>query len=205
MESVNPETLLAYNKPSNLSDYHRSVHLAKEAGFSWIGAFIMTGTPQQTLDELVHAVVDCWYRRISPVIMKYTMIPGTQDWDTPEYQWIHRGKDLVDLHGSLWPAARPDLTSLDLEEVTAIAAYGYELWSSLPQSTSPHYRGEWVKTSSRVNDAFVRWCEFYGLRKNGVFRRIGECTPHEPCNGVESVSDDTIGASVGHASVSLVV
>lgn len=205
MEAVDDETLKAYNKPSNVSDYHRSVHIAKETGFSWIGAFIMTGTPQQTLNDLVHAVVDCWFRRISPVIMKYTIIPGTEDWDNPAFQWIHKGKDLTQLHGSLWPAARPDLTALELEEVTAIAAYGYELWASLPQTDQPYYRGKWEKTASKVNQAFLDWCDFYGLRVGGKFRPLATATPHEPCNGVEQVSHDTIGASIGHASVSLVV
>jgi radical SAM superfamily enzyme YgiQ (UPF0313 family) len=205
MESIDPDVLKRYNKPSTLSDYHRSVLIAKEAGFSWIGAFIMTGTPQQTLNELVHAVVDCWYRRISPVIMKYTMIPGTQDWHTPEYEWIHKGKDLADLHGSLWPAARKDLNCLELEEVTAIARMGYETWAKLPQGTDPYYTGKGEKTGSRVNKEFLDWCDYYGLRSEGTFKSLSRASPHQPCKGVEDVTSDTIGASVGHASVALIV
>lgn len=201
MESIDPEVLKAYNKPSNISDYHRAVQLGKEAGFSWIGAFIMTGTPQQTLDELVHAIVDCWYRRIVPVIMKYTIIPGTEDWANPKYQWIHKGKKLEDLHGSFWPAARPDLTCLELEEASFIAKGGYDIWARLPQGDLPHFIGKPEKSTSRVARAFDHWCEVYGMKKDGRYRLIAESTPHEPPLGTEPISQHTIAASVGHANV----
>jgi hypothetical protein len=203
MESIDPDTLVKYNKPSGISDYHRSVVLAKEAGFSWVGAFIMAGTPQQDLDELVHAVVDCWYRRIAPVIMKYTIIPGTQDWDDPQNEWIWKGKDLTQLHGSLWPAARPDLTCLELEEVTAIARTGYTAWSKLPRGKDPYFTGKPEKTASRVNNLFHKWCEVYGLIKDGAYRSLACATPHAPCRGIDQVSPMSVGSSVGHASVSM--
>jgi hypothetical protein len=183
MESVEPDTLKRYNKPSTLGDYHKCIQIAKEAHFSWIGAFVMIGTPQQSLDELVHAVVDCWFWRVSPILMQYSPVPGTQDWEDPRYTWIWKGKDLAALHGSLWPAARPDLTALELEEVVAIARAGYEDWSALPQADSPFFRDARERSRSRVTEALFRWCDQYGLRTRGVFRNLDEASPHRPTVG----------------------
>lgn len=181
MESIEPETLKQFNKPSGLDDYYRAVQIAKEAGFSFIGTFIMVGTPQQSLEEIVHAIVDCWYRRISPTIMKYTIIPGSQDWE--DHAWVHEGKDLHHLHPSLWPGAREDLTVRELEELTYIARIGYAAWSRLPQEKVAHFQGSGRRTASRVDRLFVKWCRIYGLVKNGRYRDLDVATPHEPPSG----------------------
>lgn len=202
MEAIDEETLKKYNKPSGLSDYHRAVELAKEAGFSFIGSFIMIGTPQQTLDELVHAVVDCWYRRVAPIMMKHTIIPGSQDWN--DFAHVHKGKDLHELHPSLWASARPDLRVLELEEVTAIARMGYEAWSSLPVSDQPYMKDATKRTRTRVDKAFMDWCSIYGLLKNGEFLPLSMCTPHQPPYPKEIISRATYLSSWGHDRVSMV-
>lgn len=202
MEAIEPETLKKYNKPSGLTDYVRAVELAKEAGFSYIGAFIMAGTPQQTLDELVHAIVDCWYRRVSPIIMKHTIIPGSQDWD--DFKWIHQGKGLEELHPSLWASARADLKVLELEEVTAIARMGYEAWSRLPTSDQPYMRDASRKTTSRVDQKFHDWCKVYGLHQEGSFRPVELVSPHQPAFPRTRIDRTTFVSSWGHDRVSMV-
>lgn len=203
MEAINEETLKKYNKPSGLTDYHRAVELAKEAGFSFIGAFIMLGTPQQTLDEAVHAIVDSWYRRVNPIVMKHTIIPGSQDWN--DFQWVHKGRDLHELHPSLWASARPDLRVLELEEITAISRMGYKVWSSLPKSDAPFMRDAKKRTSSRVDAAFENWCKVYGLMRNSRFIPIERASPHQPAFSSDVVSRASFISSWGHDRVSMVV
>lgn len=202
MEAIDPATLEKYNKPSGISDYHRAVELAKEAGFEFVGSFIMLGTPQQSLDEVVHAVVDCWYRRVVPIMMKHTIIPGSQDWG--DFEWVHRGRDLHELHPSLWASARADLKVLELEEVTAIARMGYSAWSRLPKSDQPYMRDASKRTASRVDEAFQRWCHIYGLYENGQFRPVEQVSPHEPTYPGRLVTRASFISSWGHDRVSMV-
>ncbi len=204
MESIEPETLAAFNKPSALSDYHRAVEIAKEAGFGHIGIFIMVGTPQQSLDELVHAIVDCWWRRVSPVLMKYTIIPGSQDWETDA--WVHKGFDLHELHPSLWRGAREDLTVLDLEEVVMVARLGYDRWRALPQLQKPFVGASTYRSNTRVEACFQKWCSRYGLLRDGRFRNLETTSPHEPAWGPNiPTREDLLRYSVGqHAGVSMV-
>jgi uncharacterized radical SAM superfamily protein len=203
MEAIDPETLKRYNKPSGVSDYLRAVELAKEAGFSYVGVFIMIGTPQQTLDEVVHAVVDCWWRRITPILMKHTIIPGSQDWT--DFSWVHQGKSLEELHPSLWASARPDLRVLELEEVVAIARMGYEVWSQLPKSSQPYMRDSKRRTSSRVDEAFLRWCGHYGMFRGGRFVAMERASPHEPAYGRRIMTRSDLQHSFGgHDSVTMV-
>jgi hypothetical protein len=201
MESIEPETLEAFNKPSGISDYHRAVEIAKEAGFGHIGIFIMIGTPQQTLDEVVHAVVDCWWRRVSPVMMKHTIIPGSQDWD--DFEWVHKGKDLHHLHPSLWASARSDLRVMDLEEIIAIVRMGYDGWASLPQVDESFHRVAMrARTKSTTDALFMKWCKIYGLHRNGRFRNISEASPHEPTWGRMTIQQaELLQHSVGDQAV----
>jgi uncharacterized radical SAM superfamily protein len=203
MEAIDPETLKRYNKPSGVSDYLRAVEISKEAGFSNVGIFIMIGTPQQTIDEVVHAVVDCWYRRVTPILMKHTIIPGSQDWN--DFRWVHEGKDLHELHPSLWASARPELRVLELEEVVAIARMGYELWRALPKSDQPYMKDPHHRTGSRVDEAFVRWCSRYGLVKKGRFVPLEFASPHEPPYGRRPMTrEDQLHSFGGHDSVTMV-
>lgn len=203
MESISKQELESFNKPSGLNDYFRAVQIAKEAGFEWIGAFILAGTPGQKLEDLVHAVVDCWYRRISPTMMKYTIIPGTQDWE--EHPELHRGKGLHELHPSLWCGAREDLKVRDLEEVTAILRLGYDRWCRLPRSSETLFRSITRRADTHVDRLFERWCKIYGLKKNGRFLTLDMATPHEPPAGVPTVTKTELLWSFGNRDTSLAV
>jgi len=164
----------------------------------------MIGTPQQSLDELVHAIVDCWYRRVNPILMKYTIIPGSQDWETDA--WVHQGHDLHELHPSLWRGAREDLTVLELEEVTAIARMGYELWRSLPQRNTPYLGDVHYRTMTRVDEHFMKWCSRFKMSRNGRLQQLETVSPHEPAWGPNTPTrEDILRYSVGsHAAVSMV-
>lgn len=159
MESIDEDRITEFRKPSTFNDYEKAVLSSQRAGFKRIKSFVMLGVPGQSVDEIVHSIVDCWARDTTPALHQYTPIPGSFDWD--RFTWFH-GISPELLHPSLWPGASKDLTVAELEEIKGIARLGLVKFDKFSKVKS-------LRLVPNVWEAYHKWCKIYDLiGPNGV-------------------------------------
>ena len=155
MESIDSSRVEEFRKPGDFNDYEAAVKCAQKTGFKTIKSFVMIGVPGQRIDEMVHGIVDCWARDVSPALHQYTPIPGSHDWTRfPQFHGISP----EELHPSLWPAANKDMTVEALEEIKKIAKIGpYRLYYAIKSGVEVRVPEVW--------DMFKKWCISYKIMK----------------------------------------
>jgi len=154
MESINPDKIAEYKKPSGFNDYERAVHHAQTSGFKTIKSFVMIGIPGQTKDEVIQSIVNCWARNTNVALHQYTPIPGSEDWVRFPQFHSHSPEEL---HPSLWPGASEDFKVSEMEEIkriTRVGSMGFMI-QIRDESIGVRHRQIW--------DLFVKWCKEYGL------------------------------------------
>ncbi len=161
MESINEKTIEEFRKPSTFNDYEQAVIRAQKSGFNKIKSFVMVGVPGQSYSDMIHAIVDCWARDVSPAIHQYTPIPGSNDWT--KFPQFHN-KSPEELHPSLWPGANSGMTVSKLEEIKRIARLGIYNFAYKVKEKNDFLED--------IKDIFYDWCVKYGLIKNGEAARL---------------------------------
>ncbi len=115
VETTDPDRVREVRRPSGFPEFERAVRVLREAGFpdDVLEGVLLVGQPGQTLPSIATDLVALWGAGVKTVLLAYTPIPGTDDYQKYEHLW--RGRPLEDLDSFLFPLAHEDLRVSDLE------------------------------------------------------------------------------------------
>jgi hypothetical protein len=105
LEVINDDFSKQLNRPSNTAHLSKSITFFRKAGLNDIGCFILIGLPNQKLNDILSALRFVWQNNCKPIIMPYTPIPGTDDYD----KYVSPETPFYNLHPVLFPLANSNL------------------------------------------------------------------------------------------------
>ncbi len=98
-----------FHRPnSHLGVITETVEKLKAANYKNMSFYIMTGLPNQTLEQIIKTMIFGWRLGLSPKIMMYTPIPGTEEF--PKYLDFYKDKEHWELNPYLFPCESEELT-----------------------------------------------------------------------------------------------
>jgi len=120
LESSDAKMSKRFRKPSSLKNFDNSVKYFKAVGFSplQVKIFVLVGLPEQTLSSIVRSDLRVLAMNCKVANLYFTPIPGTDEYEN--YKDIVEGKDLQELHPTLFPCASEELRVEDLENLFVI-------------------------------------------------------------------------------------
>lgn len=117
LETIDPARAARMRRPDHLREFLRAIEILHAHGFDGDGirVFYLIGLPDQTLDEILRAILLLYHLQTQTLLTTYTLTPGTED--MRRYGERVRGLDPVELAPCLWRFAHPGMRVRDLDFV----------------------------------------------------------------------------------------
>ncbi len=137
LETIDLELNKRFNRVSNPTSVEQAIDYFIKDGHHprLIGVFILMAMPEQPLESVLEGVAFCWKKGVLPLMMPFTPIPQTQEYE--KYKHLIQDKGLEELHPLLFPFADIEVPYEVLEEVYMLCEeinpiYAYQFSETLP-------------------------------------------------------------------------
>lgn len=117
LETIDPARAHQMRRPNHLQAFFRAIEILHAHGYAGdaIRVFYLVGLPDQTIDEILRAILLLYHLDTQTLLTSYTLTPGTED--MRRYADRVRGLDPVELAPCLWRFAHPGMRVRDLDFV----------------------------------------------------------------------------------------
>lgn len=115
LETIDPARARAMHRPQGLAQFVRAVDVLRAHGFTGprLKAFYLVGLPDQTIEDVLEAILWLYGIGVTPHLTTYTLTPGSED--HARHRDRIAGLALDELAPLAWRFAHPGMTVRDLD------------------------------------------------------------------------------------------
>lgn len=175
-----------FHRPnSHLGMMTKTVKKLQAAKHDKMHYYVMLGLPNQTLDQVLKTLIFGWRLAMTPMMMLYTPIPGTEEF--PKYMHFYKDKETWELNPYLYPCESGEL---DKEAILFLDSFNHTALAYTEEEgfyLQRYYfseRPDYTKYISKVTKTYFE-------DQNYIMKRLKELVYEEGVKS-EEVDSDTL-------------